>query len=105
MKLEINLSDENAFLSEIKKIVKQQVTSIAREEYIAIVKDVFEQKLSTAFPSNMSVEDVVKREVTTQIRQIISESIGKSYNKDFIKDTAREMITNVVKERLTKGDF
>lgn len=109
MKIEINLNDEPAFLSEIKNFIKDNVKSIARSEFDREIKNVFADKLQSALPKDLSlaqlVDTMLKQHVKTAIDNALQEGNTYDKGKSIIRSMIREEVTFRVKEMFDKKDL
>ena len=96
MKVVLNIQDDAELRAHIKDAIKGQIRSVAREEIIAILKEILVSKVPEANPDTLLKEHIIKT-VKTQLD-------NGSWNKpSYIQSVAREEVQKIVKEIMSKS--
>ena len=93
MKLELAIKEDKELRAFIKDMIRGQITSIAREEISAIIKEVVVQKYGDS--GNIGVDRIIRDEIKTMVN---NELKPKVYNDPgFIKKHAQEEVLKMIK--------
>lgn len=96
MIVKLNIEEDAELRAAIKEAIKGQVRSIAREDIIAILKEILSSKVPEANPDTLLKEYIVKL-AKDQLDD------GTWSKPSYIKQVAREEIQKIVKELMTKN--
>lgn len=96
MTVKLNIEEDAELRAAIKEAIKGQVRSIAREDIIAILKEILSSKVPEANPDTLLKEYIVKL-AKDQLDD------GTWSKPSYIKQVAREEIQKIVKELMTKN--
>ena len=97
MLVKLKIEEDEELRNYIKSLIKGQVVSIAREEIIKIIQDVFSEKSQNILKLNPKtiLKDLLQQEIKRSL------NIG-SWNSDYIKKKCDELILQEVKKNFNK---
>jgi len=101
MKVQLSIKDDRELRAHIKDAIKGEVTSIARKEIRAIIKEVLTEWFKTSVSN--SAESMIKSE----IKEMVKKELGRAnYGQpSAIKQMARKEINDMIRNKFEKGDI
>jgi hypothetical protein len=96
MKLEIILNHEDQLVQEVRKMVKETVKSIARQEYRSIVSEVIEKKALIEM-KDMNIKRLVEAEISHVVQKTANNKKNYSDDSFLVKLVKEEVVKQVGK--------
>jgi len=101
MKVELSIKDDTELRNLIKDTIKEQVTSIVRDEIMDIIKEVVESKIVNQIGLEKLIRDLVREKVHSDLQNVS----GYGYHGSFVRTEAKEQIAEILQKLFVGKDL